>query len=1418
MNIKRYMFIALIFLVLTISAVSAADDATNDIVSADDNGEIILDEAIDDDVSNANDNYDELILEDSSEDGLVGSENDKPSLKDGETGSFTDLNKLINVDWSTNVTISLYSDYNFTSADSGFVHGIVLDRQLTIDGQYHTIDGNHGARIFNVSDEANVKFLNINFINGNASGDDFEKIGGAIYTLYGTCAAENCNFTNNNAQNNGGAIRGVDAYDCTFISNTADIGGAMSGGTAKNCNFSGNTAYHDGGAIYNGEANDCRFTGNTAKESDGGAMYYGTANNCNFTGNAAYDEGGAMYKGEANNCNFTGNTVSRNDGGAMFNGTANNCNFTGNTAHDEGGGLYRGEANNCTFTGNEGNCGGGMMYGTANNCTFFNNIVDDTGEAIMEGTANNCTFILILHTKGSTIDGSQCDDDCRFIPAKINAPDFLTYLHSNETLPFKLTATVDNEEIVINDIKTAIRLSKDGEDAGTYYANSGEGWKVDLEPGPYDALFIVEDSQVEPVTATIKVSDGTTFWDLNRDINGNDASEVTLNKSYKFNPDFDSNFKNGCYIGREVTIDGNNHTIDADGKARMFRIDSYDVKFKNINFINAYLPQNIHSDNSGGAIFTQRNCYVENCNFTNNVAGAGCAISSYRNCTAVNCIFSGNHKYDGSSGDGGAIKCINATIENCNFTGNIAYHGGAVYASLMCTVVNSNFNDNNNTSGYGGAIYTSNCTAKNCNFTGNKGEIGGALYATAYCNVSDCIFLNNNATRSVGGGAIWSFKMTHIENSIFMNNRASEGYGGAVIIRESIGNVFNCTFINNSAQKGDAIYLQGYEIIVSGCSFINNTGNITLYFDCPEDRDLKINNNTFLNNDNNYIFLLKNKGILDVDYNWFGNNATNYTDKPNDLCNNWLFLNATANPETASSSGKAYISFSLYLYDPISGIPSDYENAPFENVNLTVTGTNGDVQNTAKLGEEIEFTPADAGIGSVTATIENVAETIEFSIKSEPEFTIENKECDYGETSTISHSLSDGATGTIKYYLEDGTYLGESDASENFTLPLLDAGSYTLVANYSGDGRFFNASATATLTVNKAATEITPSSSSINLFVGDGSSVGYALNPSGAVGDITFACSNPKVVSVDSSGSIKALAEGTATITISFAENANYKASNATVNVAVNKKATKLTASAVTATYNANKNLVITLKDSQGKAISGATLSVDLNGAKKYTTDKNGQVKVAVGKLTPKAYTAKISFAGDDKYIGSDKTVKVTVKKAKPKITAKKKSFKQKAKVKKYTVTLKNNVGKVLKSKKLTLKVKGKTYKAKTNKKGKATFKIKNLKKKGKYTAVIKFAGDKYYKKASKKVKLTVKKSKSWKTIARGSKDKSTVKKIQRALKDNGYYLSYKGRYLKVDGKYGRHTERGVKQFQKPRNLKVTGKVDEKTAKKLKII
>ena len=191
--------------------------------------------------------------------------------------------------------------------------------------------------------------------------------------------------------------------------------------------------------------------------------------------------------------------------------------------------------------------------------------------------------------------------------------------------------------------------------------------------------------------------------------------------------------------------------------------------------------------------------------------------------------------------------------------------------------------------------------------------------------------------------------------------------------------------------------------------------------------------------------------------------------------------------------------------------------------------------------------------------------------------------------------------------------------------------------------------------------------------------------------------------------------------------------------IAKNKIKTEITGSAITATYNVNKYLVITLKDGTGKALSGVKVTVNLNGAKTYTTDSNGQIKVSTKGLAPKAYTAKVAFNGDAVYDKSAKDIKVTVKKATPKLTAKKKTFKRSVKVKKYSIVLKNNVGKAIKKAKVTIKIGKKTFKAKTNSKGKATFKIKKLTKKGNYKAKVSYKGSKYYNKVTKKVKIRIK-------------------------------------------------------------------------------
>ena len=235
-------------------------------------------------------------------------------------------------------------------------------------------------------------------------------------------------------------------------------------------------------------------------------------------------------------------------------------------------------------------------------------------------------------------------------------------------------------------------------------------------------------------------------------------------------------------------------------------------------------------------------------------------------------------------------------------------------------------------------------------------------------------------------------------------------------------------------------------------------------------------------------------------------------------------------------------------------------------------------------------------------------------------------------------------------------------------------------------------------------------------------------------------------------------ATGKLNIAVTFEETDDYKGSsdsidtvlvvntvteviNNTIVEYVNKtlEDTSIVADALTATAKVAKTLSVTLKDASGKAIANKVITYTINGVTKTaTTDANGIVKITVNQAKAGAYYYSLCFLGDNDYKASFKTVKVTVNKQATKAVFKAKTFKVKAKTKKVSFTLKDAKGKTIKGKKITVKVNGKTYTAKTNAKGVATVKVK-LTKKGKYTAVAKFAGDTTYKAISKKAVITIK-------------------------------------------------------------------------------
>ena len=212
-------------------------------------------------------------------------------------------------------------------------------------------------------------------------------------------------------------------------------------------------------------------------------------------------------------------------------------------------------------------------------------------------------------------------------------------------------------------------------------------------------------------------------------------------------------------------------------------------------------------------------------------------------------------------------------------------------------------------------------------------------------------------------------------------------------------------------------------------------------------------------------------------------------------------------------------------------------------------------------------------------------------------------------------------------------------------------------------------------------------------------------------------------------------------VALAFAGDDKLKATETSINFAATAVKTNptITASAMTATAKVAKYYSITLKDSTGKALVGEQVTFYFNGqTKTVKTDENGIAKLSINVATKGTYPITVSYLGNDKNnaVVAVKNIKINVQKTKA--VFKKATLKVK-KAKKVKFTLKDASGKAIKGKKITIKVNGKTFSAKTNAKGVASIKVK-VAKKGKFTAVAKFAGDNTYKAITKKAKFTVKK------------------------------------------------------------------------------
>ena len=329
-----------------------------------------------------------------------------------------------------------------------------------------------------------------------------------------------------------------------------------------------------------------------------------------------------------------------------------------------------------------------------------------------------------------------------------------------------------------------------------------------------------------------------------------DGSTINLTRDYKYSDDF--KITTGVFIDKDITINGNGHTIDGMGKSRIFNINYGHQLHQNKVTLNNIIFQNGNAEIYGGAILNFGDLTIDKCYFTNNNAGtAGGAVNSLGALTLKNSQFNKNS----AGGDAGAVFSLTLKkspefyynyFEGKNATDDINLIFAIAMQALLehgkDSIYNCVFNNNIANGNGGGAVYAySNIDIDSCTFNSNKaGEKGGAVFGCKDLYIENSKFTGNKV--SMYGGAVYfkcheqsghyengkwvssiKYYKNLIESSTFADNVANERGGAIYGFRTSDSDKVNCakavkcTFSDNKAPKGKDIYGG----TVKDCKYIN---------------------------------------------------------------------------------------------------------------------------------------------------------------------------------------------------------------------------------------------------------------------------------------------------------------------------------------------------------------------------------------------------------------------------------------------------------------------------------------------------------------------------------------------------------------------------------------------------------------------
>ncbi|MBQ7928174.1 MAG: Ig-like domain repeat protein [Methanobrevibacter sp.] len=328
-----------------------------------------------------------------------------------------------------------------------------------------------------------------------------------------------------------------------------------------------------------------------------------------------------------------------------------------------------------------------------------------------------------------------------------------------------------------------------------------------------------------------------------------------------------------------------------------------------------------------------------------------------------------------------------------------------------------------------------------------------------------------------------------------------------------------------------------------------------------------------------------------------------------------------------------------------------------------------------------------------------------------------------------------GATGNV-FVIVDVSEIAVPLVNGSVKVPLanLSAGNHSVVALYMGDETHSPAHGASTFSVGEDVAVNPAATQFVNITIFNDSRVSAVLADENGVpiagAKIAYAVGSKSGSALtDTNGLFTINGESGVLMTVNYAGDDKYLATNTTIkfdNVASGvKQSTNVLGDDFTQYacdfYGGERggHFTFRLVDAKGKPIAKKTIFIGYNGVTlNRTTDANGFASVQINLMSSGLYTFVIVFLGDDDYTASMAVHKVTINKKPVTISASAKAFKATAKTKKYTVTLKTIQGSsadgktyFAAGKKVTLDVAGKTYSAKVDVNGKATFNLKLAKK-----------------------------------------------------------------------------------------------------------